>query len=319
MGRRGGLRGAAAESAAIRGQAGGAAERHRRARADRLRRRGRLRILDQGAAPARARAQPAQPAARRAYGRARVGAAGAAGRRAGLQRRARRHAGRPAGQRPSHPGQRRGRLFPYGRHHRRAQAGHPHARQPGLHRLGRGAAAKRRPRRCGHQRLSAVPRGRRPARLAGRAVGRRRHHHPHDAAAAQPRGAAQLLAPGRAPSRHLAAGRADHPGGAGRGAAGRRGHFLAALLPHWRRAAAGRTGRALRAAIRPARQRKPGHDRNGRHLVHQPTWLGFSGQLRGLSAALCTGAHRHAGRRPGRPARDLPPGEAGMVLFKAPT
>ena len=43
----GGLRGAAAESAAIRGQAGGAAERHRRARADRLRRRGRLRILDQ--------------------------------------------------------------------------------------------------------------------------------------------------------------------------------------------------------------------------------------------------------------------------------
>ena len=57
-------------------------------------------------------------------------------------------------------------------------------------------------------------------------------------AAAQPRGAAQLLATDRAPPRHLAARRADHPGGAGRGAAGRRGHFLAALLPHRRRAAA---------------------------------------------------------------------------------
>ena len=33
---------------------------------------------------------------------------------------------------------------------------------------------------------------------------------------------------------------------------------------------------------------------------------------------LCTGAHRHAGRRPRQAARDLPPGEAGMVLFKAP-
>ena len=59
-----------------------------------------------------------------------VGAAGAAGRRAGLQRRARRRRRPTGGQRPSHPGQRRGRLFPYGRHHRRAQAGHPHARQP---------------------------------------------------------------------------------------------------------------------------------------------------------------------------------------------
>ena len=180
-------------------------------------------------------------------------------------------------------------------------------------------AAKRRPRRCGHQRLSAVPRGRRPARLAGRAVGRRRHHHPHDAAAAQPRGAAQLLAPGRAPSRHLAAGRADHPGGAGRGAAGRRGHFLAALLPHWRRAAAGRTGRALRAAIRPARQRKPGHDRNGRHLVHQPTWLGFSGQLRGLSAAYVQVRIATLDAAPGRPARDLRPARPAWCCSRRPT
>ena len=192
-----------------------------------------------------------------------------------------------------------------------APAGHPHARQPGLHRLGRGALAKRRPRRRGHQRLPAVPCGRRPACLAGRAVGRRRHHHPHDPAAAQPRGAAQLLATDRAPPRHLAARRADHPGGAGRGAAGRRGHFLAALLPHRRRAAAGRTGRALRAAIRPARQRKPGHDRNGRHLVHQPAWLGLSVNCVGfplpyvqvrIAALDAAPAGRRATCRPARPA-----------------
>ena len=294
MGRRGGLRGAAAESAAIRGQAGGAAERHRRARADR-RRRGRLRILDQAlrlrervpslrsllrVAPMDepASARPALPEGALDFNAARPPC---------------RPTGWPAA---SHPGQRRGRLFPYGRHHRRAQAGHPHARQPGLHRLGRGAAAKRRPRRCGHQRLSAVPRGRRPARLA-----------PRCRPASPPSSPTQLLRNRevlrnywRLVERHRAtslqgvptilAALAEVPlDGA---------DFLAALLPHWRRAAAGRTGRALRAAIRPARQRKPGHDRNGRHLVHQPTWLGFSGQLRGLSAALCTGAHRHAGRRP---------------------
>ena len=163
MGRRGGLRGAAAESAAIRGQAGGAAERHRRARPDRLRRRGRLRILDQ-ALRLRERV-PAQPAARRADGRT-----PSARPARGLQRRARRHAGRPAGQRPSHPGQRRGRLFPYGRHHRRAQAGHPHANQ--VFTAWAAVHAKRRPRRRGHQRLPLFHvAGALPASLAALSAG----------------------------------------------------------------------------------------------------------------------------------------------------
>ena len=57
---------------------------------------------------------------------------------------------------------RRGRLFPYGRHHGAPKlAIHTHA-NPGSP-PGPRCTAKRRPRRCGHQRLSAVPRGRRPA------------------------------------------------------------------------------------------------------------------------------------------------------------
>ena len=250
MGRRGGLRGAAAESAAIRGQAGGAAERHRRARADRLRRRGRLRILDQGAAPARARAQPAQPAARRAYGRARVGAALPEGALDFNAARAAMPADRLASGRRIQ-GTRRGRLAPYGRHHRRAKlAIHTHANQV----FTAWAAVQLQTPAPAMWSSTAIRCSTWPAPCPPRWPRCRPASPPPSSPRRSCCATARCCAITGAWSSAIAPlqGRADHPGGAGRGAAGRRGHFLAALLPHWRRAAASRTGRALRAAIRPA-------------------------------------------------------------------
>ena len=151
MGRRGGLRGAAAESAAIRGQAGGAAGTPPAARADAY---GEPASARPRCRKARWTSTPRAPPCRPTGWPAAVASGDVA---------AYFHTGGTTGApklaiprtptRSSPPGPRCG--------------------------------CKRRPRRCGHQRLSAVPRGRRPARLAGRAVGRRRHHHPHDAAAAR--------------------------------------------------------------------------------------------------------------------------------------
>ena len=106
------------------------------------------------------------------------------------------------------------------------QAGHPHARQP-VHRLA--AVQNAGP---GDGSSTAIRCSTWPAPLRCRPASP--PSSPRRSCCATARCCA-ITGAGRAPSRHLAAGRADHPGGAGRGAAGRRGHFLAALLPHWRR------------------------------------------------------------------------------------
>ncbi|MNV55271.1 hypothetical protein D3C71_1475010 [compost metagenome] len=198
-----------------------------------------MRHLVQGPAAARTRPHAADAAARGAAGRAAVGPPRPARLCAGLQCQPLGATRRPPAERTGHPRQRRGGLLPHGRHHGRAKAGHPHPRQPGLHRLGGRAVAERGADGRGHQRLSAVPRGGRVAGLAGGLVVRRGNRHPHPHAAAQPRRAAQLLAPGGKASRDLAARRADHTRGPGRRTAGGRRYLVVTLLPHRRRAAAG--------------------------------------------------------------------------------
>ena len=138
--------------------------------------------------------------------------------------------------------------------------------------------------------------GRRAAGLAGLAVGRRRSHHPDHRPAAQQAGAGQLLAAGREVPADLAVGGAHGARGAGQRAAGRRRHLVDQLLPHRRRGAVARARGALRAPVRPARAREPGHDRDGRHLDHHAARRGRARGLRRLPAALFAAAHRGARR-----------------------
>jgi hypothetical protein len=131
---------------------------------------------------------------------------------------------------------------------------------------------------------------------------------PTHLAAAQQGGAGQLLAAGREVPADLALGRAHGARGAGERAAGRRRHLLDHLLPHRRRRARARAGRALRAAVRPACAREPGHDGDGRHLDHHAAGRGRARGLRGLSPAVLADPHRRARRarqreRPRRGAR----------------
>ena len=177
-------------------------------------------------------------------------------------------------------------------------------------------AAKRRPRRCGHQRLSAVPRGRRPARLAGRAVGRRRHHHPTTQLL---RNREVLRNYWRLVERHRATSLQGVP------------TILAALAEVPLDGADISSLRYCRtgAAPLPAELAARFERQFGLHVNES---LGMT-EMAGISSISPPGSafpvncvgfplpmYRCASPRwtPPRPARDLPPGEAGMVLFKAP-
>ena len=175
--------------------------------------RGRGRSVGQGAARARSRAHAAHcvaghPAWRDTAGRY-------ARRLHRFSRPPRRRARQPSGQRQPNRVHQYRRLLPHRRHHRRAQTRAPQPRRAGVHRLGLRAVAWRAGGRRGHQRLPAVPGGRRAARVAHLAECRRRDRHPQARAVSQQGGHRQLLEAGAGPQSHRAVGRAHGAGRAG--------------------------------------------------------------------------------------------------------
>ena len=202
------------------------------------------------------------------------------------------------------------------RHHRQAQGRHAQPRQPqrrllDLQALERSAAHLRARRGQGHLRAAAVPHLRADHGAAARPAGGQRA------------AAARALRRGDHARRHRGQegdrvpGRADHVDRARQHARHRQARLLlAALCRLRRRGAAGRGGRALPEADRPAPRRRLGHDRDLARRHGDAARMDGQGRLGRPAAA----GHRHGHRRARRSApRAARPARRARSASRAPT